>query len=35
LLARNGNLVKRPFLIGSGVGLVGFDEAEWAKILVK
>ena len=35
LLAQNGNLVKRPFLIGSGVGLVGFDEAEWAKILGK
>jgi len=30
LLAANGNLVKRPFLIGAGVALVGFDETEWA-----
>ena len=29
LLAGNGNLVKRPFLLGPGVGLVGFDEAVW------
>lgn len=29
LLAQNGNLVKRPFLLGSGVGLVGFNEAAW------
>jgi arsenate reductase (glutaredoxin) len=35
LLAANGNLVKRPFLIGCGMGLVGFDEAEWAKVLGK
>jgi len=33
LLARNGNLVKRPFAIGSGVALVGFDEAKWAAAL--
>lgn len=30
LLAANGNLVKRPFLLGTGVALVGFNEAEWA-----
>lgn len=30
LLAGNGNLVKRPFAIGPGVALVGFDEAKWA-----
>jgi arsenate reductase (glutaredoxin) len=30
LLAGNGNLVKRPFLVGEGVTLVGFDEANWA-----
>lgn len=30
LLAGNGNLVKRPFLLGPGVGLVGFDEKAWA-----
>lgn len=29
LLAENGNLVKRPFLIGDGVVLVGFREEEW------
>lgn len=33
LLARNGNLVKRPFLLGPGVGLVGFDEKTWAAAL--
>mgnify|MGYP000262387889 CR=1 FL=1 len=33
LLTGNGNLVKRPFLIGDGVGLVGFKEAEWAAAL--
>ncbi len=31
LLAGNGNLVKRPFLLGAdGLGLVGFNEAVWA-----
>ncbi|MEM7146346.1 MAG: Spx/MgsR family RNA polymerase-binding regulatory protein [Verrucomicrobiota bacterium] len=29
-LGVNGNLVKRPFLLGEGFGLVGFKEAEWA-----
>ena len=29
LLANNGNLVKRPFLSGDGVNLVGFNEVEW------
>ena len=29
LLAKNGNLVKRPFVIGDGVALVGFDEKGW------
>ncbi|MBC2603447.1 Spx/MgsR family RNA polymerase-binding regulatory protein [Puniceicoccus vermicola] len=29
LLQENGNLVKRPFLLGDGVALVGFKEAEW------
>ena len=33
LLAGNGYLVKRPFLLGPGVGLVGFDEAEWSAVL--
>lgn len=34
LLAGNGNLVKRPFLIGNCVGLVGFIEADWASALI-
>ncbi len=29
LLASNGNLVKRPFLLTDRGGLVGFKEAEW------
>jgi len=34
LLASNGNLVKRPFALdaNAGIFLVGFNEAEWAKI---
>lgn len=32
LLAGNGNLVKRPFLLRpDGVGLVGFNEAAWTE----
>jgi arsenate reductase len=34
LLAHNGNLVKRPFLLGPGVALVGFDEATWTSALL-
>jgi len=33
LLAANGNLVKRPFLLTDKSGLVGFKEAEWEKLL--
>ncbi len=33
LLARNGNLVKRPFVTGSGTALVGFKEAVWLEVL--
>lgn len=29
LLAANGNLVKRPFVIGEKATLVGFDELAW------
>ena len=29
LLATNGNLVKRPFVIGDGKFLVGFKESQW------
>jgi arsenate reductase (glutaredoxin) len=35
LLSENGNLVKRPFLLGANVALVGFDEKMWASALVK
>ncbi|HUG13133.1 MAG TPA: ArsC/Spx/MgsR family protein [Opitutaceae bacterium] len=30
LLAANGDLVKRPFLLGDKFGLVGFDKAVWS-----
>lgn len=35
LLADNGNLVKRPFALGSETGLVGFDEAAWTAALAR
>ena len=35
LLAGNGSLVKRPFLIGDGVAVVGFHEDEWRSQLKK
>jgi arsenate reductase len=35
LLAGNGNLVKRPFLLGRRVALTGFDEATWTSALLK
>jgi arsenate reductase (glutaredoxin) len=33
LLASDGRLVKRPFLIGEKVGLVGFDARKWSEAL--
>ncbi len=33
LLAKNGNLVKRPFVISGNRGIVGFDESAWADFL--
>ncbi len=33
LLSQHGKLVKRPFALGAGLGLVGFQEAEWKKAL--
>lgn len=33
LLSTHGNLVKRPFLIGNGIALSGFDEARWTAAL--
>jgi arsenate reductase len=32
LLAGNGRLVKRPFVLGPDFGLVGFDEAKWSAV---
>ncbi len=34
LLAANGNLVKRPLLIGGGTALVGFKEDAWKAALL-
>ena len=34
LLATNGNLVKRPFLLTESAGLVGFKEAGWEAFFV-
>lgn len=31
LLSTHGKLVKRPFVLGAGVGLVGFRAEEWRK----
>lgn len=31
LLESNGNLVKRPFLIGKGIAVVGFNPDLWAE----
>lgn len=33
LLSTHGNLVKRPFLIGEGKVLVGFNQDAWEKAL--
>ncbi len=33
LLSSNGNLVKRPFLIGDGKVMVGFNEIAWQQTL--
>lgn len=33
LLAGNGNLIKRPFLVTTDTILVGFDEAAWSAAL--
>jgi arsenate reductase (glutaredoxin) len=30
LLASNGNLVKRPFVVGDDWGTAGFNEQDWA-----
>jgi arsenate reductase len=33
LLASNGNLVKRPFVLGKRAGAVGFREEEWEQLI--
>lgn len=33
LLSQNGNLVKRPFVLGDNWGIVGFKEDAWKKHL--
>lgn len=35
LLSRTGNLVKRPFVVGEGIGLAGFKEPEWREAFGK
>lgn len=35
LLSKNGMLVKRPFLLGKDLGLIGFHEEQWKNILYK
>ncbi len=35
LLAQNGKLIKRPFLLAEDVGLVGFKEDVWHEVLGK
>lgn len=35
LIGTNGMFVKRPFLIGTGIGLVGFDAAKWTEAFAR
>lgn len=35
LLASNGNLVKRPFVLERDFGLVGFKEEDWNRVFLK
>jgi arsenate reductase len=35
LLSQNGNLVKRPFLLGDGKVLVGFKPETWKTVLAR
>jgi arsenate reductase len=32
LLAANGNLIRRPFVLGPSGGVVGFKPAEWSEL---
>ncbi|MGZ3742975.1 MAG: arsenate reductase family protein [Pseudobdellovibrionaceae bacterium] len=31
LLAKNGKLIKRPFVLGENLGLLGFNKEQWMK----
>ncbi len=35
LLSQQGMLIKRPFLLGDTIGLTGFKEEEWSRILLE
>ena len=35
LLSKNGNLIKRPFLISESIKIVGFKETEWLNLKFK
>lgn len=35
LLASNGRLVKRPFVLTENIGVVGFDEQQWKQLIQK
>lgn len=34
LLAQNGNLVKRPFVISAQAGTTGFDDEKWSELFL-
>jgi arsenate reductase len=34
MLSQNGNLVKRPFVVGNGIALAGFNPEIWGKALL-
>ena len=32
ILSKNGNLVKRPFVVNGNTGIVGFNESNWSEL---
>ncbi len=34
ILAKNGKLIKRPFVLGKDFGVIGFKEDQWRKYLI-
>lgn len=34
LLAANGKLIKRPFVLGDGIGVLGFREENWQELFL-